>query len=99
MMPMNSPCVGSTLWYAKRLERNDARRPVLCSNLTGTMYPMYSTFKALEARTEADNKTDKKKNTPNKKPKDDDLNKWACYWAVFSCFRCIENFSDPLLFW
>ena len=98
MMPMNSPFVGNTLWYSNCLGRNDVRRPVLCSNLTGTMYPVYSTFKALEAKTEAANKTDKKKNTPNKKPKDD-LDAWACYWAVFGCFRCIENFSDPLLFW
>lgn len=56
---------------------------VCCSNIAGTIYPVYSSYKAIESK---DNSQEESTH-------------WLTYWAIYGALSLIEGPSDKVLSW
>ncbi len=58
--------------------------PCVCSSIVGTVYPVYQSFKAVEAPLRSHPRRDAQ---------------WLTYWAVYSSFSLLEQHASKLLTW
>ena len=52
--------------------------------MVGTLYPVYRSFKALEA---------------NDPPNSDDHDQWLAYWVIYGTLQLVEGYADDVLSW